>query len=345
MQKNYSIPVPEKKYMERALQLARYGAGFVSPNPMVGAVVVSPDGRIIGEGWHRKFGEAHAEVNAMASIKADDEHLIKESTIYVTLEPCSHYGKTPPCSLLLINKGIRRVVVGSPDPFPLVSGRGIKMLRDAGIEVIEGFMQEECDSLNRKFITAHSLKRPYVLLKWAESKDGFISYTSNDGETIGVKLSNAASSVIMHSLRAHYDAIMVGSNTVIIDNPTLTTRLWPGNSPRPVTFDSANIPPDSKIFTRNPILIPNSESILSDNQFEEDIKRLYSDFGITSLMVEGGRKTLQSFIESSLFDEIRVEISNKIIISGVNSPTIPQGCILASSENIEDSLILNYTRR
>ena len=151
---------PEKKYMLHALQLARYGAGFVSPNPMVGAVVVAPDGRIIGEGWHRKFGGPHAEVNAMASIHPENEHLIKDSTIYVTLEPCSHYGKTPPCSLLLINKGIKRVVVGSPDPFPLVSGRGIKMLREGGIEVIENFMQEECDFLNRRFITAHTLSRP-----------------------------------------------------------------------------------------------------------------------------------------------------------------------------------------
>ncbi|MDE6028394.1 MAG: bifunctional diaminohydroxyphosphoribosylaminopyrimidine deaminase/5-amino-6-(5-phosphoribosylamino)uracil reductase RibD, partial [Muribaculaceae bacterium] len=211
---------PEEKYMLRALQLAACGAGFVSPNPMVGAVIVAPDGRIIGQGWHRKFGGPHAEVNAVASVKAEDEHLLKDSTIYVTLEPCSHYGKTPHCSLLLINKGLKRVVVGSPDPFPHVSGRGIKMLREAGIEVIENFMRKECDALNRRFLTAHTLGRPYILLKWAQSRNGLIaaahhissSLDSDSGvqphvrqTAVPVQLSSPLTSTLMHSQRALYD--------------------------------------------------------------------------------------------------------------------------------------------
>lgn len=331
--------------MARALQLARYGAGYVSPNPMVGAVVVSPDGRIIGEGWHRKYGQAHAEVNAMASISPKDEHLIKDSTIYVTLEPCSHYGKTPPCSLLLIQKGIGRVVVGSPDPFPLVSGRGIKMLREAGIEVVENFMQQECDNLNRRFITAHSLRRPYILLKWAMSKDGFMAAADAEGNLKPVKLSNPVSSVIMHSKRSVYDAIMVGTNTVVIDNPSLTTRLWPGNSPRPVTFKSDRLSQQHIIASREPIFITSSSPQKDNDRLGEEMNRLYTDFGITSLMVEGGAKTLRSFINSNLFDEIRMEISENVIGIGTEAPAVPAGCTLLESKKIGSSLVLEYRKR
>ncbi|MBD5188937.1 MAG: bifunctional diaminohydroxyphosphoribosylaminopyrimidine deaminase/5-amino-6-(5-phosphoribosylamino)uracil reductase RibD [Bacteroidales bacterium] len=343
MKTSTTFSVPEKKYMQRALELARYGAGFVSPNPMVGAVIVAPDGRIIGEGWHRKFGEGHAEVNAVASVRPEDEHLFGQSTIYVTLEPCSHYGKTPPCSLLLIEKGIGRVVVGSPDPFPLVSGRGIKMLREAGIEVVENFMRNECDALNRRFITAHTLGRPYILLKWAQSSDGFIAAINHDGTPRSIKLSNAATSVLMHSQRALYDAILVGSNTIIIDNPSLTTRLWPGGSPRPVTFRSPRIPEDATVFSRDCILI--DSSIQTGNiSLGLELNRLYSEYGITSLMVEGGASTLNSFIENNLFDEIRVEISPDIIGDGIYAPPIPTPCNLISSEKFGSTLILEYRK-
>ncbi len=308
------FPAPEKKYMQRALQLAAYGAGFVSPNPMVGAVVVAPSGRIIGEGWHRKFGQAHAEVNAMASIRPQDEHLIKDSTIYVTLEPCSHYGKTPPCSLLLINKGIGRVVVGSPDPFPLVSGRGIKMLREAGIEVVENFMQEECDALNRRFITAHTNQRPYILLKWAQSSDGFMAAINSEGQPEPVALSSPLTSVLMHSERALYDAIMVGTNTLLTDNPSLTTRLWPGRSPRPVIFQSPRLPKEAAIMKRNPIILNPALPL------EDSMKILYKDHSITSLMVEGGPTLLQSFLSLGLFDEIRLEISPIKLHQGLPAP-------------------------
>lgn len=327
---------PEEKYMVRALQLARYGAGFVSPNPMVGAVVVAPDGKIIGEGWHRKFGGPHAEVNAMASISPENEHLIKDSTIYVTLEPCSHYGKTPPCSLLLINKGIKRVVVGSPDPFPLVSGRGIKMLREAGIEVFEHFMQKECDHLNRRFITAHTLIRPYVLLKWAQTRDGFIAPKS---EQIPIQISTPVTATLMHSQRAFYDAILVGTNTVIIDNPSLTTRHWPGSDPTPITFDSPRLPEGAQILKRPHILLDPALSL------QQNLSLLYKDHSITSLMVEGGTQTLTHFINQNLFDELRIEISDSILHEGLPAPSIPSGLTLLSNQKIDSHTILTLLHR
>ena len=242
-------------YMRRAIELARKGAGFVSPNPMVGAVIVAPGGRIIGEGWHRRYGGPHAEVNAVASVKAEDDMLLPESTIYVSLEPCSHYGKTPPCSKLLIEKRFRRVVIGMRDPFKEVSGRGIVMLREAGIEVIENVLEKECRHLNRRFITAHTLHRPYIQLKWAQSADGYIAAINAQGEGIPVKLSDPLTSVEMHRERAMADAILAGTNTIISDNPSLTTRLWPGKSPRPVIFASARIPADAEILKHNPIIL------------------------------------------------------------------------------------------
>lgn len=323
--------------MERALQLAAYGYGNVSPNPMVGAVIVASDGRIIGEGWHRKYGGPHAEVNAVNSVKPEDEHLLSESTIYVTLEPCSHYGKTPPCSKLLIEKGFKRVVVGCFDPFKEVSGRGIRMLREAGIEVIVPFMEKECLEINRKFITAHTLRRPYILLKWAQSSDGFIG---KDGER--VILSNSLSMVEMHRLRAGFDAIMVGTNTIISDNPSLTNRLWSGNSPRPVIFASERIPANAAVLKRDPILL-NREIPL-----EENMSLLYSEHKITSLMVEGGAQILNQFISAGLYDELRIETAPILLGSGIPAPAIPAPAIPESSnflsiETIRRNQILTLT--
>lgn len=336
MEKENLIPEPGKKYMRRAMQLARYGAGFVSPNPMVGAVIVDRTGRIIGEGWHRRYGGPHAEVNAVASVRPEDEPLLTESTIYVTLEPCSHYGKTPPCSRLLIQKNFKRVVVGSPDPFPLVSGRGIKMLRDAGIEVVENFMRTECDYINRRFITAHTLHRPYILLKWAESRDGYIAARSSEDRPEQTKLSSTLSSMAMHAVRAEYDAILVGVDTVIIDNPSLTTRLWPGDNPVAVTFDSARIPQDSNILTHRHVLLDPSIDLI------HNMERLYEDEKITSLMVEGGADTLARFIEAGIYDEIRVERAPILLGRGVPAPCISSNIILARQEKIEDSIISLY---
>ncbi|MDE5843464.1 MAG: bifunctional diaminohydroxyphosphoribosylaminopyrimidine deaminase/5-amino-6-(5-phosphoribosylamino)uracil reductase RibD, partial [Muribaculaceae bacterium] len=302
------------RMMRRAIQLARYGEGFTHTNPLVGAVIATPDGRIIGEGWHRKYGEGHAEVNAMASVKDSDRHLIPEATIYVTLEPCSHYGKTPPCAKLLIDNQVRRVVVGSLDPFPEVSGRGIRMLRDAGIEVAAGLLEEECKALNPHFLTAHTLRRPYVTLKWAQSADGFIAPTSGLPRAI---FSTPLSMIDVHRLRASSNAILVGVNTVIADNPRLDTRLWPGRSPRPASRQSQRLPADSHLLRQNPILR------LPDESLPDFLYRIYKEEKINSLLVEGGTVTLNEFIAANLFDRIRVEISPRPLPSGRPGP--PRG--------------------
>lgn len=323
-------------YMRRALQLAENGAGFVSPNPMVGAVIVAPDGHIIGEGWHRRYGGPHAEVNAVNSVKPEDKSLIHESTIFVTLEPCSHYGKTPPCSKLLIEKGFHRVVIGMADPFREVSGRGIRMLREAGIEVVENVLEEECRYLNRRFVTAHTLNRPYIFLKWAQSADGFIAAVDASGSGIAVKLSNPVSAVEMHKERALYDAILVGSNTIVSDNPTLTTRLWPGHSPRPVLFNSSNYSQDSAILKRDPIFLN------PDISLHENMSILYSEYGITSIMIEGGRITLQQFINQNLYDEIRVETSSELLHCGIPAPSLPSTIHLISQNKIRENQITTF---
>lgn len=309
--------------MRRALQLAAQGAGHVSPNPMVGAVITDATGRIIGEGWHRAYGGPHAEVQAFLDVRPDDEHLLKESSIYVTLEPCSHYGKTPPCAELLIRKGITRAVIGCGDPNPKVSGRGIRMLREAGITVVENVLEDECRYLNRRFMTAQTLRRPWIELKWAQSADGFMAAdnpaVSAPGESgyLPVALSTPVSAVLMHRERSLCDAIMVGTDTLITDNPSLTTRLWPGRSPRPVLFRSDRIPDTLRILDRDPIWLDPALPL------QENMRLLFSQHGITSLMVEGGASLLESFITAGLFDEIRVETSCFPLKSGLRSPVLP----------------------
>ncbi|MCM1368989.1 MAG: bifunctional diaminohydroxyphosphoribosylaminopyrimidine deaminase/5-amino-6-(5-phosphoribosylamino)uracil reductase RibD [Candidatus Amulumruptor caecigallinarius] len=301
----------DERYMHRALELARGGAGMVSPNPMVGAVIVEPGGRVIGEGFHRRFGGPHAEVNAVNSVKKEDEHLLPESTIYVTLEPCSHFGKTPPCALLLREKNFRRVIVGCGDPNPKVAGRGINMLREAGIEVVENVMEKECRMLNIRFFTAHILKRPWIMLKWAQSADGFIARA--DGTPVSV--STAATRVLMHRERSLADAILVGTDTIIKDDPSLDNRLWGGASPRPVIFSSRRLDDKRfKIFRRNPVILD------SRLELKENMEKLYSDYGITSLMVEGGSRMLDSFLKRGLFDRIRVETSALQLKEGIPAP-------------------------
>lgn len=285
--------------MRRALELAAHGLGNTSPNPMVGAVIVDNNGMIIGEGYHRRCGEGHAEVNAIASVK--DKDALKDSTMYVTLEPCSHYGKTPPCAKLIIDMGIPRVVVGSVDPFSEVSGRGIKMLRDAGVEVIDSVLADESRLLNRRFMTAHTLGRPFVTLKWAQSADGFMDSDRPNG--VAHKFSSFLGSVLVHRLRSLYDAIIVGSGTALADNPELNCRLWPGKSPQPVVVDRHHRVDADNLRMKAPIITdaPDIPSLL---------KELYSK-GFTSLLVEGGAKLLQAFIDSGLWDDARVEISSE----------------------------------
>lgn len=341
----------DEQYMARALQIAALGYGRVSPNPMVGAVVVA-DGRVIGEGYHRQWGHAHAEVNAIASVSDADRHLLSQSTIYVTLEPCSHYGKTPPCSKLIIETGIPRVVVGCMDPFKEVSGRGVKMLRESGVEVTTGVLEEECRQLNRKFITAHTEGRPYVLLKWAESADGFMS----TGNGLQTHISTPVTQAVMHRLRAGYDAIMVGANTVRTDNPSLTTRLWHGRSPMRVVMsrNGCSDLADRKVFTDgNPTLLysstgktlgncgDNVEEVQLPDSLADVARDLYRR-GITSLMVEGGPTLLQSFFDAGLWDEVRIEHGDKPLGSGIAAPRAPRGKMSVSKE--DNHQIINILR-
>jgi len=291
----------DERYMKRALQLARCGIGGASPNPMVGAVIVDGSGRIIGEGYHRRCGEGHAEVNAVASVK--DKSVLSDSTIYVTLEPCSHYGKTPPCAKLIIDSGIPRVVVGCLDPFAKVCGRGIAMLREAGVEVITGVLEQECRALNRRFMTAHTQKRPFVTLKWAQSADGYMDRLRSHDET-PEKFSTLTGTVLVHRLRSLHDAITVGTGTVLTDHPRLDVRYWPGGrAPKKVIND------------RSGRIIGYDAMIMSELDAAAMLRRLYDD-GVSSLLVEGGPTLLQSLIDSGLWDDIRIEISPKRL--GVN---------------------------
>lgn len=304
--------------MKRALQLARGGEGRVAPNPMVGAVVVA-EGRIIGEGFHRTFGGPHAEVNAIRSVSVTDRHLLSKSTIYVTLEPCSHYGKTPPCAKLIIDTGIPRVVVGAPDPNPLVAGRGIRMLREAGIEVIENVMLKDCLEINKRFMTAQTLPRPFIQLKWAQSADGYMAALDNQGEPKPVKFSSPLSSVWMHRERANAEAIMVGANTRRIDSPRLDVRNWAGRNPRRIDC------------------LPDTDCL----QLVETLRKE----GITSLMVEGGPTLLKSFIDAGLYDEIRVETAPIVLGDGLPSPRLPHDITLISSEKCRLNLIETYRQK
>ncbi len=321
--------------MLRALQIAKMGEGRTSPNPMVGAVIVHK-GKIIGEGYHRTYGTPHAEVNAINSVK--DKTLLNDSIMYVTLEPCSHYGKTPPCCDLIIAQSIPHVVIGTLDPFEKVSGRGVRKLREAGVNVEVGMLEKECIKLNEKFITAHSLHRPHILLKWAQSIDGYIDKTrTNRGEQ--AIISTPLTTMWTHHERSLCDAIMVGSRTVILDNPSLTVRNWHGDNPLRVIIDTKGaIPSDSKIFNDgNKSLIftstgsyhqaetnPNVDICIlntSEDYLLQVFKELYHR-NITSIMVEGGAILLQTLIDNNLWDEARIETGSTTFHSGVAAPKI-----------------------
>ncbi|WP_455593133.1 bifunctional diaminohydroxyphosphoribosylaminopyrimidine deaminase/5-amino-6-(5-phosphoribosylamino)uracil reductase RibD [Bacteroides sp.] len=323
----------EEKYIRRCIELAKNGLGNVSPNPLVGAVIVC-DGKIIGEGYHVRCGQAHAEVNAIRSVK--DESLLKRSTIYVSLEPCSHYGKTPPCADLIIEKQIPRIVIGCRDPFSKVAGRGIQKLRDAGREVVVGVLEQECRELIERFVTFNTLKRPYVLLKWAESADGYID-TQRTGGSPEV-LSTPLTSMLVHKKRAEADAILVGRRTAELDNPSLTVRNWYGRNPVRVVLDrELALSPELHLFdgTARTLVFTtkecpdrkNVEYICIDYSQEvlpQVLTALY-ERGLQTLLVEGGSQVLQSFIDAGLWDEITVEISARSLHSGVKAPEIPPG--------------------
>ena len=320
-----------EKYIKRCIELARNGLGTTYPNPMVGSAIVH-DGKIIGEGWHRKAGEAHAEVNAINSVK--DEKLLKDATIYVSLEPCSHYGKTPPCSDLIIAKGIRKVVIGTVDPFAKVAGRGIKKLIDAGCEVKVGVLEEECLELNRRFFTFHNKKRPYIILKWAQTQDGFIAPKTRT-ERRPVWITNRYSGSLVHKWRSEESAILVGTKTVQEDNPNLNVRKWTGEDPVRIIIDKEfKIPQDATVYNneqksifickRKPERSNINNLIFEEIDFSDNIARDICDIlykhGLQSLIVEGGTKTLEQFIDSGLWDEARIFTGSTRFKEGTKAP-------------------------
>ena len=302
----------DEKYMRRCIQLAKNGRQNAKPNPMVGAVIVSADDRIIGEGYHVRCGQGHAEVNAFASVRPEDEALLPASTIYVSLEPCSHYGKTPPCADLIIKKGVKRVVVGCVDEFAEVQGRGIQKLRDAGIEVEVGVLEAECKALNRRFFTFHREKRPYIILKWAQTANGFI-----DDNYQPAKISNDFTAMLSHKLRAEEDAILVGRVTDEREHPQLTVRHWCGPDPKRLVIDH-----------QHPL---NLESLHAHN--------------IQSLIVEGGAETLRSFLVQDLWDEIRVETNTTMTVSdGTRAPQLPKNARVIESERYGGNQVIRYRK-
>ena len=320
----------DEKYIARCIQLAKNGLCNAAPNPMVGAVIVHND-TIIGEGYHIRCGEAHAEVNAVRSVKV--KSLLKESTIYVSLEPCSHHGKTPPCADLIINKGIPRVVVGCQDPFSLVAGRGIAKLREAGIEVKVGVLEEECKQLIRRFVTFNTLRRPFITLKWAESADGFIDLHRTEGHPY--IFSSPLSSMLVHKRRAEHSAILVGRRTALLDNPSLTTRNWYGKNPVRMVIDKdLTLPKHLALFDGSVRTLvftqredtsnrPNVEHIRLDFKIDilpQIMEVLYKE-KLQSLMVEGGSILLQSFIDAGCWDEAYIEQSDAHLKDGVKAPS------------------------
>lgn len=325
----------DEKYIRRCIQLARNGLCTAPPNPTVGAVIVC-DGKIIGEGYHVHCGEGHAEVNAIGSVK--DKSQLKHSTIYVSLEPCSHYGKTPPCADLIIRMGIPRVVIGCVDPFSLVAGRGIRKLKDAGVEVKVGVLERECHNLIRRFVVFNTRKRPYITLKWAQSADGFIDVHREGGSP--KVLSTPISSLYVHKQRAEHKAILVGRNTALLDNPSLTVRGWSGANPVRMVIDrDLSLPSTLHLFDGTCVTWvftsqtkePDPNIIYYTLDFSQDVLQqicqvLYEK-KIQSVLVEGGRGLLQSFIGQGLWDEIFVEHSRCVLHDGVPAPVIPLGCI------------------
>ncbi len=369
----------DEKYMRRCLQLARNGQLLAKPNPMVGAVIVSKEGRIIGEGYHVRCGEGHAEVNAFASVKSEDEALLHEATVYVSLEPCSHYGKTPPCADLIISKGVRRVVCGCIDPFAEVHGRGVEKLRKAGIEVTVGVLEKECLELNKRFITYNTHHRPYVILKWAEAKcreenalsctptdtplntttipssspnthgeESNHQYSANNAHVInGSKegentckekspvacignlpgkdyqpliISTPFTKMLVHKMRAENDAILVGKTTEELEHPQLTVREWSGPNPEKIVLTS-------RPTRANEFATP-----------ADVLSHLYAEKK-QSLIVEGGAKTLQSFLNAGLWDEIRIEEATFTVGKGVEAPKLPKNLRVAKIEKYVNTII------
>jgi len=298
--------------MRRCLQLAANGKGFTAPNPMVGSLIVHKS-KIIGEGFHQVCGKAHAEVNAIGAVK--DSSLLKESTLFVNLEPCAHFGKTPPCASLIIEKQIPKIVIGMQDPFAKVGGKGIQLLKEAGIEVVVGVLEPECRELNKRFLTFHEKKRPYIILKWAQSADNFIDKIRINDKEAPIKFSNEYTQLLVHKLRAEEAAIIVGTNTMRLDKPRLNVRYWDGSNPVRMIADS-----------KKPLF---------------DLMKECYDKHLQSLIVEGGSKLLQSFINENLWDEARIEIKTDLCLDkGIPAPKLNGR--LKNVHKCKNSILMNY---
>ena len=343
----------QEKYMKRCLELAAKGLGNVAPNPMVGSVIVC-NGEIIGEGYHEQYGKAHAEVNAINSVINKD--LLKQSTLYVNLEPCSHVGKTPPCADLIIEHQIPFVVIGSIDTNSLVSGKGIKKLIDANTNVKVGILEDECKKLNKRFYTYYEKKRPFIILKWAQSSDGFIDLKRNEeNNDKPIQISNSDSKKMLHLWRSQEQAIMIGTNTALLDNPRLTVREVSGKNPLRITIDKwLRIPKYNHLFDKStPTLIFTA----SDEDSQENLEYVKINFNqdvlpqilnelykrnIQSLIVEGGEQIINSFIDANLWDTARVFIANKKLGKGVHAPKLNISPVV--KENINGDKLLFYLR-
>jgi diaminohydroxyphosphoribosylaminopyrimidine deaminase/5-amino-6-(5-phosphoribosylamino)uracil reductase len=322
----------DEKFMHRCLQLAKNGLGKTYPNPLVGSVIVF-ESKIIGEGWHKLAGEPHAEVNAINAVK--DKSLLSKSTIYVSLEPCNHFGKTPPCSDLIVHHKIPRVVVGMLDPHEKVAGKGIEKLRKSGIEVKVGVLEKECLELNKRFFSFHHLKRPYIILKWAESTDGFLAPLFKN-EKKPVWITNVYSRQLVHKWRTEEQAILVGTTTVLEDNPKLNSRDWFGNQPLRIIIDrNGKISNEYEIKNQQqPTLIITEEenhknvencnykTLIFDHQLVEKLVHLLFEKGIQSVIIEGGNQVLQTFIDANVWDEVRIFKGSVLFQQGVFAPKI-----------------------
>lgn len=332
----------EELFMQRAMQLALLGVGSVSPNPRVGCVIVR-EGKIIGEGWHKKYGESHAEVNAIDSVK--DKSLLKESTAYVNLEPCSHFGKTPPCADLFVRHHVKKVVISNIDSNHLVAGKGIQKLEDAGIEVVVGILEKEGRELNKRFFTYVEKQRPYIILKWAQTTDGFIAQANYESKWI----SNEHSRQLVHQWRSKEDAVLVGMRTAAHDNPSLTVREWTGRNPVRIVIDrflrlseKLNLFDQSvKTICYNVLKHEEHENLLLIRLDEQNfVQQLVSDLykqKIQSVIVEGGAQTLQFFIDNNLWDEARIFTSPRNYHQGIQAPSI-KGSSKVSEDIFGDTL-------
>lgn len=349
----FCVMLQHESYMQRCLQLAALGAGHVAPNPMVGAVLVYAN-RIIGEGYHQKYGDAHAEVNCINNVSDADKACIRQSTMYVSLEPCAHFGKTPPCADLIVKNEIPKVVIGCMDSFVAVAGKGIDKLKQAGIDVLTGILEKECLDLNRRFFTCQNLQRPYIILKWAQSSNNKIGLLGTDR----MRISNDFTNRLVHKWRSEEASILVGTNTAMQDDPALTARHWPGKNPVRLVIDNTlKLPSHINLFDGhtktvvfNTIKAEEKGNLVylqidQDKKLLEQISEALYAMHLQSVIVEGGSKLLQSFIDEGIWDEARVICNGHLVIAdGVSAPVL-KNHLLVKEQKIKTDTISFYKNK